>query len=364
MKPATEESPAPTVLRTSIRGAVACQAPSAFTRTAPAPPSVTSTFAMPRSRRREAASTMSWRSPRTAASSKAAASPPVSWASSSELGLIRSNDAPGSASNTASRAASEVSTATRHPRGLRRAVSRAYQSVGAPGGRDPDRATHTAPRAASTRRSVATARSSTDRVGPGSLILVVVPSGSVIVVLVRGWRTVAGARTVRPAGRSASSDERYASSANGRTASVATPPAATTLATFTPLPAAWAEAAVARWTSPRARAEPSATVRSMLGLAVKVTTRTPWCAALLSAMSFSPSLECWHFYSGPSRTSARVLRGFMLFCVGFRPPRPVSPPRAARPRSPRAGRSRSRGRPRPPGRRTGRGGRPPAWRSR
>ena len=46
---AEEESPAPTVLTTVVGGGVACQAPSAVTRTAPLPPRVASTAPTPRS---------------------------------------------------------------------------------------------------------------------------------------------------------------------------------------------------------------------------------------------------------------------------------------------------------------------------
>ena len=149
MNPATDESPAPTVLATVIRGADAYQAPSALISTAPEPPSVTSTLAIPRACSAVAASTISSSSPALAARSKAAASPPVSCASSSELGLMRSNEPTGNAASTASRLASEVSTAILAPVACSPSTSRAYQSTGAPGGNDPDSATQEAPSAAS-----------------------------------------------------------------------------------------------------------------------------------------------------------------------------------------------------------------------
>ena len=75
----------PTVLTTVVGGGVACQAPSAVTSTAPEPPSVASTAPTPR-----ATSTPAAAAAAAGSASMASASPPVSEASSSPLGFIRS----------------------------------------------------------------------------------------------------------------------------------------------------------------------------------------------------------------------------------------------------------------------------------
>ena len=62
---------------------------------------------------------------------------------------MRSNEPTGNAASTASRLASEVSTAILAPVACSPSTSRAYQSTGAPGGNDPDSATQEAPSAAS-----------------------------------------------------------------------------------------------------------------------------------------------------------------------------------------------------------------------
>ena len=86
---------------------------------------------------------------------------------------------------TASKAAPEVSMATLHPSRFSAGVKVAYQSSGAPGGSEPDSTTQSAPRASSSRSAVAASTWAALRAGPSSLILVVVPSGSVMAVLVR-----------------------------------------------------------------------------------------------------------------------------------------------------------------------------------
>lgn len=192
--PATEESPAPTVLRTWMRGGVAHQAPSAFTSTAPAPPRVAMTVRTPRPTSSRPAAMLGSGSPAAAAASSASPSAPVSWASSSELGLSRSGAASSKWSASRRSGSSEVSTAILTPSGRSARTIWAYQSLGAPGGSDPDSTAQEAFRQAPTSMSSSASALSVLSRAPGSLSLVVVPSAS---VSVRFARTTCGTSTCR-----------------------------------------------------------------------------------------------------------------------------------------------------------------------
>jgi len=73
----------------------------------------------------------------------------------------------------------------------------------------------------------------------------------------------------------------YCSSSPAQTALTWYPDAATTRATLMPLPAACSVMDTARCTSPRRNSASSAIVRSMLGLAVKVTTSGVGCDSVM-----------------------------------------------------------------------------------
>ncbi len=161
-----------------------------------------------------------------------------------------------------------MSTATETPAARSRGTSRAYQSVGASGGNEPHRAAQRDPVARSSRRASRASTSSARRGAPGSLSFVVVPSGSVIVRLVRtGWAVRCSAYPTP-----AASSRRCSGSSEptGSTAVAATPAIVTTRATLTPLPPGSSWTSARRRTAPRDSGPGRAAERSTLGLAVKV----------------------------------------------------------------------------------------------
>ena len=165
----------------------------------------------------------------------------------------------------------------------------AYQCVGTPGGKDPDSTTHCAPEDFSTMASSTAVSSSGLRSAPGSLILVVVPSGSVMVRLVltaaatgttwcgmSSWLRPRVRRPLAPA---------------GTTAQVSIPAPRRTREMLTPLPAATSVELPSRFTCPRRSGPAMGAVRSMLGLSVTVTiTWTPSALANGSSGPREPSM--------------------------------------------------------------------------
>src|SRR6185312_3708146 len=105
--------------------------------------------------------------------------------------------------------------------------------------------------------------------GPGLFSLVVVPSGSVIVMFTRRSPACSTGRQSMPAASSSSTNG--SSLAAGRTAIDGRSAATQAREMFTPLPPAWEITDSARWTAPRSSGAVSLTVRSRLGLAVRVT---------------------------------------------------------------------------------------------
>ena len=108
---------------------------------------------------------------------------------------------------------------------------------------------------------------------PGVLILVVVPSGSVSVRLTRTAPAGCSGRQSMPS--RSSSTTNGSSLCAGSTAIVGTLAATAAREMFTPLPPAWEVTDSARSTAPRTSSPVSDTVRSMLGLGVRVTIMRP-----------------------------------------------------------------------------------------
>ena len=109
-----------------------------------------------------------------------------------------------------------------------------------------------------------------DTVAPGLLSLVVVPSGSVMVRLMR-TSPAGGAGRQRCRPPSSSGDERVVGPRAGSTASVPRPADTAAREMFTPLPPACMVTDSSRWTAPRSSGPARVTVRSLLGLGVRVT---------------------------------------------------------------------------------------------
>ena len=107
------------------------------------------------------------------------------------------------------------------------------------------------------------------RAAPGSLSLVVVPSCSVIVRLVRTASSVGTQRNGTAADCRAVINGSVAGA--GSRATACTPANVSARATLTPLPPASVVTEVTRWTAPRVSGVVRVTVRSMLGLGVTVT---------------------------------------------------------------------------------------------
>ena len=178
------------MLRAITGGCVAYQAPSVVARTAPAEPSVARTAAIPSARRILHASATARGSP------SEAGSVPVSSASSSRFGLIRSIRTP--AVRRAVSGAPEVSTAIRISGAAIRAVRArsASSSTSAAGGSEPARTIQLERGASAATTSCRAATAEALSGEPGSLIFVVVPSGSASEIFVR---TVAPGSTVTTA---------------------------------------------------------------------------------------------------------------------------------------------------------------------
>ena len=256
-RPASMQSPAPTVDRGAVIAARACAVAPSVTSRAPSPPRLTATTSMPPATSSRAAS-RTWPSVGRSWS--------TSSASSSWLGLMRC----GLAATAAANGAPEESMATRPPRSRTRLTRTAYRSAGAPGGRLPQPTTQSAPARAVERRGEERLDLGGDRSGPGSLSFVVVPSGSRTLMFMRTEpRTGTGAWST-PAASSSSSRRWPSGPPLGRTAVVEPPWAASARETLTPLPPGSIRLLRARCTSPR-RSASMRTARSMLGLGVSVT---------------------------------------------------------------------------------------------
>ena len=144
-----------------------------------------------------------------------------------------------------------------------------YQSEGTPGGRDPDRTTHSASVDVSRMISSTAVSSAVVSAAPGWLILVVVPSGSVMVRLVLAGVEIGTAMCgILSLARPVTSRSLVPA---GTTAQVSTPAPPRTREMLTPLPAETSVELPSRFTWPRCSGPGRDAVRSMLGLRVTVT---------------------------------------------------------------------------------------------
>jgi hypothetical protein len=164
----------------------------------------------------------------------------------------------------------EVSSATRRPAvRAARAASTMWRSEN-PFGRVPQIASQSAELHESSVVRTSSSTSSEVRVGPDSLILLLVPSASTIETLVRMVPVMVTARYGKPAVSSNWTSCCPAGPPIGSTASTGTPWRCSARATLMPLPLGSASVAVHRLTAPRVKVSRNS-VRSRLGLGVSVT---------------------------------------------------------------------------------------------
>ena len=162
-----------------------------------------------------------------------------------------------------------MSTAMRAPCSRSTPTSSAYHVTGAPGGSEPASTIQSADAARRSSDSVSAPSTAGVTVGPGLFSLVVVPSGSLMVMLTRSVPVVGTGRQSMPAARSSSTNG--SSAGAGSTAIDGIPADTEAREMLTPLPPACDVTDSARCTAPRSSRPARATVRSWLGLGVRVT---------------------------------------------------------------------------------------------